>query len=139
MAEHAEHVEHLEDIVVGSVALTSAALSTVAADLTMLQWRALVVVSRAPGGLRVGELAARIGAASSATSRLVGRLARRGLVATTPGARDRRVTTVALSRDGRRLVQQVVRARARGLRSIDVEPADVDALARLAEAFRAYG
>jgi len=125
----------LESIVIGSVAITARALTDAAVDLTFLQWRALIVVGAGNDRVAVGEIATRIGATSSATSRLVGRLERRGLVARDRGADDRRVTHVRLTPAGRRLRGRVIRSRARDLRTVATAPtipsaAALDAIAR---------
>jgi DNA-binding MarR family transcriptional regulator len=113
-------VDSLESIVAGSVAITARALADAAPDLTILQWRALVLV--ADGGLAVRDLAVRIGATSSATSRLVGRLAGRGLVTTVKAGDDRRVTWVVLTPSGEDLRRRVLERRAIDLETIAGSP-----------------
>jgi DNA-binding MarR family transcriptional regulator len=60
----------------------------------------------------IGDLADMIGRSPSATSRLVGGLARRGLVAMREDAEDRRIRSLELSGDGRAMLAVVDRARA---------------------------
>jgi DNA-binding MarR family transcriptional regulator len=60
----------------------------------------------------IGDLADMIGRSPSATSRLVGGLVRRGLIARREDAEDRRVRSLELSGDGRAMLALVDRARA---------------------------
>ena len=125
----------LEPVVVGAVAVTARSISEVDDDLTLLQWRALVVIGLEPEGISVGDVASRIGARSSAVSRLLGRLQRRGLVERRRHPDDRRSTRIRLTTDGATLVGLVM-ARRRGLlRSLPLRVADQSALERLARAF----
>jgi len=131
----------LEQIAIGSVAVTARAIAAAAADLTFLQWRALVVVGAHPEGVTVGDLATGVGLQQSPASRLVSRLAARGIVTSTPSASDRRVRLVALSAKGRTLRAAVLESRSGELRRIaESSPAHDEARAavlRLGEAFAA--
>lgn len=60
----------------------------------------------------IGDLADMIGRSPSATSRLVGGLVRRGLIAMREDAEDRRIRSLELSGDGRAMLALVDRARA---------------------------
>lgn len=60
----------------------------------------------------IGDLAEMIGRSPSATSRLVGGLVRRGLIARREDAEDRRVRSLELSGEGRATLALVDRARA---------------------------
>jgi len=93
------------------VAVTTRALASTALDLTFVQWRVLVIVGEDEDGATVSEIAIRLGAEISPLSRLVGRLARRGLVATGKDERDRRVTRVNLTDAGRAIRETVLRRR----------------------------
>lgn len=104
-------VRDLERTVVASVAITARVLAEVAPELTFIQWRVLVVVGEAPEGIAVGAIAAELGARMAATSRLIGRLRTRGLVATTKDTADARVTLVRLTRQGEDLRHAVVERR----------------------------
>ena len=106
-------VEVLEELVVGAVGMTTVALSefTPAADLTLPQWRALLVVSRADEGVRVGAIGARIGTTLPSASRLVRRLERRGLVASERDETDRRGTVVRVTPAGHALFTSLVEYR----------------------------
>ena len=123
--------EALDRIVVASVAVTARALASVAPELTFLQWRALALLAEVPPAT-IGAIADRIGASSSATSRLVGRLESRKLVATAPDSEDRRATRVTLSGDGRTIVQKVLDARHAILSRVAIHPRDGSVLDRLA-------
>src|SRR3954465_12182888 len=72
----------LERVVLGSVGVTARAVGTVAPDLTLLQWRVIVVLAPAVNGLAVSELAGHLGSRLPAMSRLLGRLRSRGLIQT---------------------------------------------------------
>ncbi len=122
---------------VGSVAVTARAIQAAAPDLTLVQWRLLVLLS-SRGPLTIGELAERLGVTSSATSRLVRRVADRSLVRTSRPAADRRNRRVALSAPGRALVERVIAARNRELGRVAVDPGDQASIDRLAEAFREF-
>jgi len=98
----------LERIAFGAVAITTRALSDVGLELTFAQWRALVVVGENEGGATVSEIGRRIGAGVSPTSRLVRRLATRGLVAIEKDAADRRVSRVRLTTEGATLRSSVL-------------------------------
>ena len=104
----------LEAIALGSVAITTRALAPVGVELTFAQWRVLVIVGETPDGATVTEVAMRLGAEISPVSRLVSRLARRGLVETHKDAHDRRVTRVVLTKAGLS-IRETVMARRRKL------------------------
>jgi DNA-binding MarR family transcriptional regulator len=128
----------LEAIVVGSVAITARALQSAAPDLTIVQWRLLVLLANR-GPLTVGELADRLGVTSSAVSRLVRRVADRSLVVTRRSAADRRTRSVAVSPAGAELVALVVAARRNDLDRVELRPDDRASIERLADAFRHFG
>jgi DNA-binding MarR family transcriptional regulator len=95
-----ELLEAIELLLFGAIGLTSFALAQSSpADLTLHQWRALVVIGRA-GTIRVGEVALQIGTALPATSRLLSRLERRGYLTSTRDEKDRRAINVRLSPSG---------------------------------------
>jgi DNA-binding MarR family transcriptional regulator len=97
-------VDAIERILVGGVGLTSRALAEVAeaADLTLAQWRVLVILADG-GGLRIGALAIRLGIAEPSASRLVRRLERHGLLTAVRDDQDRRATNARLTEEGRRI------------------------------------
>ena len=133
----------LEAVVLGSVAVTTRALATVGLELTLAQWRVLVIVGERPEGATVTELAARLGAEVSPVSRLVSRMARRGLVTARKDDHDRRVTRVAIAAPGHELRETVLARRRALLDEVlaaagPIEP-DVEAvLDRIGTAFRPY-
>lgn len=133
----------LEAIVFGAVAVTARALQAAGVELTLPQWRALVIVGGSTGGASVSDVAERLGSELSPTSRLIRRLERRGLVVTGKTAPDRRVTQVRLTDEGRALRRQVFESRrallAEVVTSVGViDVAGADLLARLGEAFSAF-
>lgn len=106
-----EVLESLELLLFGAIGLTSVALTAAAAsDLTIQQWRALVVIARADG-IGVGDMAARVGTTLPSASRLVGRLERRGLVETARDDADRRRTIVRTTPAGRSAFEEIVARR----------------------------
>jgi DNA-binding MarR family transcriptional regulator len=133
----------LEAIAYGSVAVTARAIASNGVELTLPQWRELVNVGEATEGASVSQVAARIGAELSPTSRVVRRLARRELVVTTKSESDRRVTRVRLTASGRELRDGVLRGRRAMLDEVllDVGPVDdgaADLLDRIGHAFARY-
>ena len=107
-------IDALEQLIGAAVGLTTVAISQAApADLRFQQWRALVVVGHR-GGVRVGELATRIGMSMPSASRLVDRLEARGYVSTSRDPRDGRGLIVALTDHGAE-VRQAVMVRRRSL------------------------
>jgi DNA-binding MarR family transcriptional regulator len=140
-------VDAVERLVVEAVGVTTVALEQAAPDveLSLTQWRTLVVVSSAgDDGLRVGELAARIGSTGPSTSRLVRRLERRGLVLAQRDEADRRATLVSLTADGRRIRNAIVEHRRELVRAaLSALPGPLgrdvaDDLAQIAAALHAY-
>jgi DNA-binding MarR family transcriptional regulator len=106
-----ELFEAIELLVFGAIGLTSFALAeSSSVDLTLHQWRALVVIGRART-IRVGEVALQIGTSLPATSRLLSRLERRGFLSSARDERDRRATIVTLTGAGQRVRDEVIRHR----------------------------
>jgi len=122
-------VAELERVVVGAVGLTTRALAEAApgTDLTFPQWRALLIVGEEPGGARVGQVAFRVGVTLPATSRLLRRLAQRGLVILEPDDLDRRATRARLTDAGAAVRASILRYRRDALRGVvavlDIETA----------------
>ena len=108
-------VEAIERILVGGIGLTTRALAGAAeaTDLTLPQWRVLVILADLDG-VRIGELARRLGVAEPSASRLVRRLERRALVTVERDEADRRATNVRLSDRGRQ-TRDIVLERRRDL------------------------
>lgn len=120
-------VDAIERLVRVGVAVTTRALAEEpGAELTVQQWRVLVLVASGPP-LRVGAVAERIGASHPSASRLVGRLESAGLVQQDPDPGDRRASRVRATDEGRRVVASVLDRRraliADGLAHVD-PPAD---------------
>jgi DNA-binding MarR family transcriptional regulator len=119
--DHAlDPVADLERIVIGAVGLTSQALERAApgVDLTFSQWRALLILGEPPDGIRVGEVAARVGVTLPATSRLLRRLERRGLVTLRPDETDRRATRARVTALGRDVREAILAFRRTALHEI---------------------
>ena len=133
----------LETIVLGSVAITTRAIVAVAPDLTLTQWRVLVIVGSSPDGATMSRIADRLGAELSPASRLVGRLVRRGLLGATKDPQDRRVTRVTMTDLGAEMRRQVFSRRQAMLERIladlvGIRDADWPLLDALAAQFAAY-
>ena len=107
----ADIIEALETLMYGAVGMTAVALSAASAgELTLSQWRALVVIGRSDA-TRVGVIGASVGMSLPSASRLVRRLERRGLVSTERDEGDRRATLVRMTLAGRALRDDVVERR----------------------------
>jgi DNA-binding MarR family transcriptional regulator len=105
--------DSLESLMSASVGLTARALlaSTDADELTLTQWRSLVVLSESEAPMRVSDLGRSIGASLPSTSRLVSRLRGRGVLILSPSEADRRVSLISLTDRGREVVAAVRRVR----------------------------
>ncbi len=135
-------VDVLEQLVVGAVAVTERAIAAAGTELTFMQWRVLLVVGGHPEGATVGEIAERIGAGGSPTSRLISRLKRRGVVMAQRDAVDGRVTRIKLTDSGRELRLRVLEYRRHDLESLalaqQLTPREVAAVRRLAQALAVF-
>jgi DNA-binding MarR family transcriptional regulator len=135
-------VDAVERLVFAGVALTTRSLADARAelDLTLAQWRVLVVLGETDDGATISKVAGRIGVTLPATSRQLRRLERRGLVDVSPDQRDRRATRVRLTPLGRSARDDVVAARrariAQVVRSLDLDPAVTIQLMRIADALQ---
>lgn len=109
------------------VALAAQSLAQRDPDVTLVQFRALVVLA-SRGPQRTTDLATTLAIAPSTVTRMCDRLARRGLVQRFRRAADRRATWVGLTDSGQDLVGEVMRYRraaiARLVRSIKIEDAE---------------
>jgi DNA-binding MarR family transcriptional regulator len=105
-------VSEIERLLTSGIGITARAIDQTAqaAELTLVQWRVLMIASHTEG-LRVGELAAHLGISIPSASRLVRRIEAQGLVAATRADDDRRATNVAVTHAGREIVDAVVRSR----------------------------
>jgi DNA-binding MarR family transcriptional regulator len=106
------------------VAMAARSLADVGEEVTLTQYRSLVVLaSRGPQG--VAALAEAVAVTPPTASRLVDRLVRKGLVRRRTDRHDRRQVRIGLTEAGRRLVDLVTERRrveiAHLLTSIDPE------------------
>jgi DNA-binding MarR family transcriptional regulator len=104
---------------VASRALVAVAARSLAdePDITLPQFRALVVLSVRPG-VPVSELASALAIHPTTATRLTDRLVRKRLVRRAEGTTDRRVTELRLTAAGARMVQRVTARRVRELTAI---------------------
>ena len=121
------------------VAVAARSLSGMPEDVTLPQYRLLVVLA-SRGPQLVGAIAERLEVQPSTATRLCDRLARKGLIRRRQSPTSRREVEVSLSREGRRVVDEVTRRRRRAIAEIvAVVPAEqrglvVSALGELARA-----
>jgi DNA-binding MarR family transcriptional regulator len=138
-------VDWLTGIVFGGVAITAAALeyATGGEEVTFTQWRAILFVGESDDGCRVGEVAGLLHASLPATSRLLRRLERRGLLTLDRDEQDRRATRARLTETGRTLRASVLAYRKAEIAMIVAEAAPPASAARvlrdLADRFDARG
>ena len=133
--------ESLERIIFAGVALTTVAISQAQPEfeLTFPQWRVLVIVGSASDGVRIGEVARRVGVTLPATSRQVRRLERRGLVTVRQDERDARASLASLTPVGRAARGSIIDYRQAQIREL-ARPFETNVslrseLRRIAEAF----
>jgi DNA-binding MarR family transcriptional regulator len=98
-------------------------------DLTLTQLKTLMAL--APGTMSVKQLAAFLQLSEAATSRAADAMVRRGLLARTECAEDRRSRLLQLTPEGAALRDRVIEARVAGLVEFleGLEPAETQALA----------
>lgn len=111
--ERAER-DALVDAVLGAsralVGVAARSLATVAEDVTLAQYRALIeLASRGPQ--RLADLATALGVEPSTATRMCDRLVRKGLIARRRLSEDRRAVRVSLTAAGSALVAEVSRRR----------------------------
>ncbi len=92
------------------VGITVRSLSAVNEDVTLPQFRTLVVIAER-GPQTVSALADHLAVHASTMTRMCNRLVSRGMVSREPSAADRREVVIALSPLGASVVDRVVRAR----------------------------
>jgi DNA-binding MarR family transcriptional regulator len=105
--------ELVDTVLAASRALVAVAARSLAAagnEVTLPQYRALVVLAAA-GPQGMAELAAALAVNPSTATRLCDRLVRKGLVRRHRQAGDRRLVRIALTAAGRDLVAEVTRRR----------------------------
>jgi DNA-binding MarR family transcriptional regulator len=91
------------------VAITARSLANLDSDVTLVQYRAMVVL--ADGPQRIGDLAAALEVAPSTATRMCDRLVAKGLLQRFRQAGDRRSIWCALTTAGRDLVGAAMRER----------------------------
>ena len=101
----------------GLVTITSRSLSSVNADVTLAQFRTLVVLTTA-GPQTVSALADRLGVHASTMTRMCSRLVARRLVVRAQSVVDRREVVIALTSMGTSVVENVMAARRKELDEI---------------------
>lgn len=92
------------------LAVTARSLAAVDEDVTLPQYRALVVLAQ-HGSRRPADLAAALAVTPSTATRMCDRLVAKGLIGRDRSDDDRRAVTVSLSRTGEDLVRDVTRRR----------------------------
>jgi DNA-binding MarR family transcriptional regulator len=85
------------------------------ADVSMREYDVLYTLSKCPEPIRISELNRHVLLSQPALSRLVDRLADRGLVERQPDPADGRSVRLALTRAGRAVQRQIGRQHARGV------------------------
>jgi DNA-binding MarR family transcriptional regulator len=96
------------------VAITSRSITSVNPEVTLPQFRSLVVLATV-GPQTVSALADRLAVHASTMTRMCNRLVSRGLVLRAPSAVDRREVVIALTNMGTSVVEDVMTARRRAL------------------------
>ena len=107
------------------VGITTRSLTSVNADVTLPQFRSLVVLATA-GPQTVSALADRLAVHASTMTRMCNRLVSRGLVLRAPSAVDRREVVIALTSMGTTVVEQVMATRRRELDEVVRRMGDED-------------
>ncbi len=92
------------------VAVAARSLAGLEGEITLPQYRALVVLT-SRGTQRVGDLAAALGVTPSTATRMCDRLVRKGLIERHRPVDDRRALQIRITPRGRALVRQVTRRR----------------------------
>ena len=118
------------------VGVAARSLGTVEDTITLVQYRALVLLA-SRGGMNVGSLADAFELHQSTATRLCDRLVTKGFIERTPSAESRREVVVALTPAGRALVRSVT---ARRRKEIDAIMARLSPSQRvlIVEAFTAF-
>jgi DNA-binding MarR family transcriptional regulator len=99
------------------VAIAARSLADTAEEVTLAQYRTLVVLaSRGPQTL--AGLAANIAVTPATATRMCDRLVRKGLIRRTPQRGDRRTVRLDLTIEGRSLVDNVTRRRRKEIQSL---------------------
>ena len=122
------------------VAISALSIATVDENITIPQFRTLVILSN-EGPVNLATLAALLGVKPSATGRMVDRLVGAGLIDRLPHPTSRRELLAALTPRGRKIVRQVTAHRRAEIARIveKMPPADRHGLVRALTAFTAAG
>jgi len=131
--------EQIDAVLRASRALVGIAAASIAAvddNVTVPQWRVLVMVDTR-GPLNLAAVAAGLNVNPSNASRICDRLIKAGLLDRKESPTDRRNITLTLTPDGRRLVTKVVRHRRREITRVlrGMTPDDRDLLATALDRF----
>ncbi len=105
--------EVVDAVLTGSramIALAVRSLSAAAEDISIAQYRTLVVLA-SRGPQKLADLAAQLGVTPPTAGRMCDRLTRRGLVTRHRMQADRRVLRISLTAAGRRIVDDATRQR----------------------------
>jgi DNA-binding MarR family transcriptional regulator len=120
------------------VAIAARSLADAGEDVTLTQYRSLVVLaSRGPQG--VAALADAVAVTPPTASRLVDRLVKKGLVRRRTDRQDRRQVRIALTETGRHLIDAVSARRRQEIATLlatvapETQRSVVDALSQLAQ------
>ena len=113
MAEHAVAEHAVDEAVVDAVltasrtlvAVVTTSLGAAAEDITIAQYRALVVLA-SRGPQRIAGLAGALDVAPSTAGRMCDRLVRKGLIRRHRARADRRVVQVSITATGRQVVDE---------------------------------
>ena len=132
-------LDQLEQIATEMVAATNTALAGVieTGELSIQQWRLVIILGGASGPLRLNEIAWRVNASMPSTSRLVQRMERRGLLVTSPDPLDRRGRRINLTDKGEAVRAQVISGRRQlledSLGGLQLDAAEIAILHEIAE------
>ncbi len=118
------------------VGVAARSLAAIEATVTLVQYRALVMLA-SRDGLNVGSLAEALGIHASTATRLCDRLAEKGLIDRKTSTESRREVVLGLTTEGRALVRSVTARRRREIIKIigRLEPAQRAALVAAFGAF----
>ncbi|HQT99911.1 MAG TPA: MarR family transcriptional regulator [Acidimicrobiales bacterium] len=118
------------------VAVAARSLADVVDDVTLPQYRALVIVeTRGPQPL--AQLAEALGVAPATATRMCDRLVRKKLIRRSHDVEDRRVVRVDLTPRGRALVEKVLQRRRSEIQAI-LRNVDVTQQRRVIEALQSF-
>jgi DNA-binding MarR family transcriptional regulator len=116
-APSADQIEAVSRASRALVGIAAASIASVVDDVTVPQWRVLVMVDTR-GPLNLAAVAAGLDVNPSNASRICDRLIKAGWLDRQESPTDRRNITLSLTADGRRLVTKVVRHRRRAITKV---------------------